>query len=121
MGNGHAPGTAIGLGATGVEIVMVDFGTTRLREAGFAVFFFAAFFTAGFLAGFFFAGFVLLPGFFLMADLRALVALVFASALRLAIALRAADLRVFAAVFFLRAAALRAAFLPADFFFAFAI
>jgi hypothetical protein len=110
MGNGHAPGTAIGLGATGVEIAMVDFGTTRLREAGFAVFFFAAFFTAGFLAGF-----------FLMADLRALVALVFASVLRLAIVLRASDLRVFAAGFFLGGAALRTAFLPADFFFAFAI
>jgi len=43
MGNGHAPGTAIGLGAAGVGTIAAGFGATRPREAGLAVFFFAAF------------------------------------------------------------------------------
>lgn len=66
IGNGHALGTATGLGAAGVITVVTgaiaDFVTGvfagRLWDAGFdadlAVFFFAAFLPAGFLAGFFF-------------------------------------------------------------------
>ena len=43
MGNGHAPGTEIGLGAAGVETTATGFDTGRARAAGLAVFFFAAF------------------------------------------------------------------------------
>jgi hypothetical protein len=78
MGNGHAPGTATGLGAAGVICVVTGAVTGFVtaddagrpgerRDAGLAVFFFAAFLTAGFLAGFFLAGFLpgfVLPGFF---------------------------------------------------------
>jgi hypothetical protein len=68
MGNGQAPGTAIGLGATGTDTVVTGVGAWRSWEAGLAVFFFAAFFTAGLTAGFFLAAWVLLvlvTGFFL--------------------------------------------------------
>jgi hypothetical protein len=82
MGNGHAPGTAIGLGAAGSETTATGFGAGRSWEAGLAVFFFAAFFIAGFLAGFFLPGcvrvagsfwasFVLLAGFFFACLARA--------------------------------------------------
>jgi len=82
IGNGHAPGTATGLGTAGVITVVTgaiaDFVTGvfagRLWDAGFdadlAVFFFAAFLPAGFLAGFFFAGFVVMPGFFFAEEFR---------------------------------------------------
>lgn len=82
IGNGHALGTATGLGAAGVITVVTgaiaDFVTGvfagRLWDAGFdadlAVFFFAAFLPAGFLAGFFFAGFVVMPGFFFVEEFR---------------------------------------------------
>jgi hypothetical protein len=63
MGNGHAPGTEIGLSAAGVETTATGFGAGLPGDAGLAVFFFAAFLIAGFLAGFFLAGFVL-TGFF---------------------------------------------------------
>ena len=102
MGNGHAPGTATGLGAAGAETTVTGFDAERTWEAGLAVFFFAAFLMAGFLAGLF------------LADAT--------DALRLApalIALRAADFReTLAAGFFLRATALRAAFCFDVFFFA---
>lgn len=107
MGNGHAPGTAIGLGAAGVETA-TGFGAERPGEAGLAVFFFAAFFTAGFLAGFFLAT-ALRAGALRTADFRAA-------------GLRLADLRLATtrfdldAVFFLLA--LRAMVSPTTFFFA---
>ena len=53
MGNGHAPGTATGLGIAGAGVAVTGFGALRRWTAGLAVFFFAAFLTAGFLAGFF--------------------------------------------------------------------
>lgn len=74
MGNGHAPGTAIGLGATGVETTATGFGAGRCWEAGLAVFFFAAFFIAGFLAGFFLAGFLAAADFRAAAGFFALAA-----------------------------------------------
>jgi len=105
IGNGHAPGTAIGLGAAGIETTATGFGAKRLWEAGLAVFFFAAFLTAGFLAGFFLAA-----GF---------LALAFAGTLRLEAVLRMADFRdAFAADFFLRAIGLLTTFFFADFLFA---
>ena len=65
MGNGHAPGTATGLGAAGVITVVTGDAerSGELRDAGLAVFFFAAFLTADFLVGFFLAGFAVV-GFF---------------------------------------------------------
>jgi hypothetical protein len=104
MGNGHAPGTATGLGIAGAAVAVMGFGVLRVRAAGLAVFFFAAFLIAGFLAGFFLAGFFLA---------------IFFAVLRDAADWRAAGLRD--ADFFLRAGALRADFFFAAFFFAFAM
>lgn len=97
MGNGHAPGTATGLGIAGAETAVAGFGVLRGRTAGLAVFFFAAFFLAGFLAGLF------LPAVLLTAW-------------------RAADLRAaFRMVFFLRADVLPVVFFFATFFLALAM
>jgi len=109
MGNGHAPGTAIGLGAAGVEAATTGFDAGPRRTADFAVFFFAAFPSAGFLAGFFLAGLVTRLGFFLAATLRTFA---------LVGDLRAALLTDF---FLREGVALRADFFFADFFLAFAI
>lgn len=98
MGNGQAPGTATGLGATGIETGVTGFGAGRLWEAGLAVFFFAAFFFAAFLTAGFLAGFFLVGAFLT--------------------ALRTADFRdAFATGFFLPAAALRTLFVFDAFFF----
>ena len=105
MGNGQAPGTAIGLGATGVETIASGLGAGRRWEAGLAVFFFAAFFTAGFLAGFFLAGFLTAAVFLRAADF-------FAAGLRLAADLRTA----FFTTLRLRATLVFAAFRFTDFF-----
>jgi hypothetical protein len=110
MGNGHAPGTEIGLGAAGADTTATGVGAGRSWKAGLAVFFFAAFFIAGSIAGFFLAAVVLLvlltglAGFvraaalalaavFFLAGLRwtaALPARVLATALRLVADLRRA-------------------------------
>jgi hypothetical protein len=108
MGNGHAPGTAIGLGIAGTGVIAFRFcGIRALRcwTAGLAVvvFFFAAFLTAGFLAGFFFAA--LLP---------ALLRL--ATVVRRGADFRAAGFPADFAVDFLRAATLRGTFFVAAFF-----
>ncbi len=113
MGNGHAPGTATGLGAAGVNTAVTGFDAGLPREAGLAVFFFAAFLTAGFLAGFFLAGFVR-TSFFLATAFTDFWAGFLADALRLAATLRPADF--FTATFFLRA--VLDVFFGAAFFFA---
>ena len=107
MGNGHAPGTEIGLGSGGSAGTSGDavtgstdgVGLVRLLFAGvvvFAVFFFAAFFIAGFPAGFFLAGaFEGLPATFFFTDF-------------LSVFFAGADLRAaafLAGAFFLRAGA----------------
>ena len=140
IGNGHAPGTATGLGTAGVITVVTgaiaDFVTGvfagRLWDAGFdadlAVFFFAAFLPAGFLAGFFFAGFVVSPGFF-FAGFVVMPGFFFAEEFRLGdfLAAFATGLFFAGAAFFLADFCLLAvllAFLPVvlpDFFAAFAM
>ena len=94
MGNGHAPGTEIGLGAAGVETAVMGGDAEGAGEAGLAVFFFAAFLIAGFLAGFFLAALTTAPGFFFAAWFAALVP---------AIPFRAAGLLLFLPFFLLAA------------------
>ena len=102
MGNGHAPGTATGLGIAGAAVAVTGCSALRRWTAGLAVFFFAAFLTPGFLAGFFLAATLSLAADFRAADfLAALLGL--------------------AAGFFLWAGDLRADFFFAAFFFAFAM
>lgn len=71
MGNGQAPGTEIGRGATGVDISAMGIDATGAGDAGLAVFFFAAFFTAGFLAGFFLPAVTAATGFLAAGAARA--------------------------------------------------
>lgn len=127
MGNGHAPGTEMGLSAAGVVTVVCEAVTGFItgcdalpaQEAGLAVFFFAALISAGFLAGFFLADFVF-TGF-----LTGLPADFFAD--RFTAVLRAAAFFAgLATAFFLRAIVvpgdfLRAAFFLPGFFAAFAM
>lgn len=112
IGNGHAPGTAIGLGAAGIETVAFGLVTWRLGKAGLAVFFFAAFLIAGFLAGFF------LPSFLATARLTG-------TFLAVATLREVRLLTDFVTFFFLRVSALPAAFFAEPrfelFFAAFAI
>jgi hypothetical protein len=98
MGNGQAPGTAIGLGGAGCETSGAVCGAALTRETGLAVFFFAAFTLAGFLAGFFLtavlAAFLATTAFLRLPDLREAL---FPAAPAL---LRAPDLRFATGTFF---------------------
>jgi hypothetical protein len=114
MGNGQAPGTAIGLGGAGCETSGAVCGAVLTRETGLAVFFFAAFTLAGFLAGFFLtadlAVFLATTAFLRLPALREAL-------FRAAPALRAPDLRFAAGAFFARLFFFLAAFFfAADFF-----
>jgi len=111
IGNGQAPGIAIGRGAIGAGAATLTTGFTATARFLTAGFFLTAFFLAGFRAGFFLAGF---RAVFFLAGFRAVF---FLPALRTTFFFAI----FFLPIFFFGAAFFFAAFFLVAFFFAFAM